>query len=148
MRRPKACGKHGCYREAVVLPGNEWNAMTFICTRPWVSILLRQPFGSQKPRKVELRGLSPFSQIAGIPPACLNIWVSEKPLVRTWWRTQSGAQAVAKFRCAWKGKWGAPWTKLHLRPSYPSCPQISPSQNNTSNVPGRLPTAPSCHAAS
>lgn len=36
------------------------------------SILLRQPFASQRPRKVELRGLSPFSQIAGIPPACLN----------------------------------------------------------------------------
>lgn len=46
--------------------------MPSIHTRPWVSILLRQPFGSQRPRKVELRGLSPFFQIAGIPPACLN----------------------------------------------------------------------------
>lgn len=68
-------------------------------TRPQVSILIRQPFGSQRPRKVELRGLSPVSQIAGIPPACLNIRISEKPVVRTWWRTESGAQAVAKFRC-------------------------------------------------
>lgn len=115
------------------------------------SSLQRQPFGSRRPRKVELRGLSPFSQKAGIPPACLNVWVSEKPVVRTWWRTGIRAQAVAKFRCVWKGMWGASWSKPRLRPSHlspPSCPQISPSRNNTSNVAGRSLTAHGHHAAS